>query len=85
MSEIEESLLKFRAKMVIHKASQQLSTCSEEDRITGLSLRAYYLGCEHSSAEINPFQYFEHPLQETLIRSFDRGISTSKNTEIATI
>lgn len=79
MSELEESLLKFRAKMVIRKASQQLSTCSDDDLIAGLALRAFYFGCENSSAEINPFQYFDHPLKETLIQSFNRGISNVRN------
>lgn len=77
MSELDEALLKLRAKMVIRKATQQLSTCSDEDRRTGLAMRAFFLGQEYSTAEINPFQYIEHPLQEILVKSFRRGCSMS--------
>jgi len=75
MIDIDESLLRLRAKMVLKHAERKLRTCSDEEKKTGFSLRAYYLGREFPKAKSNPFASVEHPFQKSLMDSFCLGVS----------
>ena len=77
MAELDKALLRLRASMVLKAAEQKLKRCSDEDRRTGLTLRAYYLGREFSGAEVNPFTEMDHPNKEELVHGFSMGASSA--------
>lgn len=77
MTEIDEALLRLRARMILKQAEKKLRYCSEDDKKTGMSIRAYYLGREFPNADVNPFVLLEHPFQDDLVKGFSIGVSNA--------
>lgn len=77
MTEIDEALLCLRARMILKQAEKKLRYCSEDDKKTGMSIRAYYLGREFPNADVNPFVLLEHPFQDDLVKGFSIGASNA--------
>ncbi|MFC1337412.1 MAG: hypothetical protein G8D91_22355 [gamma proteobacterium symbiont of Clathrolucina costata] len=75
MANLEDSLLRLRARMVIKQVERKLRFRSEDERRTGLSIRAYYLGREYPNARTNPFSQIEHPFRDDLVKGFSDGTS----------
>ena len=82
MTEIDEALLRLRARMILKQAERKLRYCSDDDKKTGMSIRAYYLGREFPNADVNPFALLEHPFQDDLVKGFSIGaLNTAVRTD----
>ena len=80
MSDLDDSLLRLRAKMILRRTEDNFRRCSEEEKRKGLSIRAYYLGCEYRQSEMNPFQDIQHPFHDDLVVSFSHGSGLQEST-----
>jgi len=70
MSEITDSLLRLRAKMVVRNTDKELHLPDDKDKHAVYSLRAYYLGQEYPEAKQNPFEKLDHPYKRDLVEGF---------------
>lgn len=77
MTELDEALLRLRARIIVKQAEKKFRYCSEDDKKTGISIRAYYLGCEFPNADVNPFVLLEHPFVDELVKGFWIGASNA--------
>lgn len=83
MTDLDEALMRLRARMVIRNTEIKLRKCTEEERKTGLSIQAYYLGQAFSGSRINPFNDIDHPCKAELVSGFLTGVSTAHALEQA--